>query len=67
VEVGPGQKLAEQGMLLGLFDFPVAIKADGEPSRETRVVATRRQPPSSRQTLWAYHRNMLLFAGGEFF
>jgi hypothetical protein len=54
-------------MLLGLFDFPVAIKADGEPSRETRVVATRRQPPSSRQTLWAYHRNMLLFAGGEFF
>jgi hypothetical protein len=53
-------------MLLGLFDFPAAISIDGERSRETRVVATRRQQPSSRQTLWAHHRNMPLFAGGDF-
>jgi len=53
-------------MLLGLFVFPVAIHTDGERSRETRVVATPRQQPSSRQTLWSHHRTMPLLAGGEF-
>jgi len=60
-----GAELNRAGNAVGIHCFPESIIVDGEQSRGTRVVATRRQQAQQSQDSVGTPQTIPLFAGGE--